>query len=38
MIETTASVERVEDGIKEIPLDEIVVGDIVPICWRYDSC
>ncbi len=29
MIETTASVERVEDGIKEIPLDEIVVGDIV---------
>lgn len=29
MIETTAGVERVEDGIKEIPLDEIVVGDIV---------
>ena len=29
MIETTASVERVEDGTKEIPLDEIVVGDIV---------
>lgn len=29
MIETTASVERVQDGTKEIPLDEIVVGDIV---------
>lgn len=29
MIETTASVERFEDGTKEIPLDEIVVGDIV---------
>ena len=29
MIETTASVERIEEGIKEIPLDEIVVGDIV---------
>ena len=29
MIETTASVERVEDGIQEIPLDEIVIGDIV---------
>lgn len=29
MIETTASVERVEIGIKEIPLHEIVVGDIV---------
>ena len=37
MIETTASVERVEDGTKEIPLDEIVVdivhlsaGDMIP--------
>ena len=29
MIETTAGIERVEEGIKEIPLDEIVVGDIV---------
>lgn len=29
MIETTASVERIGDGVKEIPLDEIVVGDIV---------
>ena len=29
MIETTASVERIEGGVKEIPLDEIVVGDIV---------
>lgn len=29
MIETTASVERVEDGTKEISLHEIVVGDIV---------
>ncbi|HAQ40438.1 MAG TPA: magnesium-translocating P-type ATPase [Clostridiales bacterium] len=29
MIETTASVERVELGTMEIPLDEIVVGDIV---------
>ncbi len=29
MIEITAAVERFEDGIREIPLDEIVVGDIV---------
>lgn len=29
MIETTVSIERVEEGVKEIPLDEIVVGDIV---------
>lgn len=29
MITTTASVERLETGKKEIPLDEIVVGDIV---------
>lgn len=29
MIETTASIERFEEGTKEIPLDEIVVGDIV---------
>ncbi len=29
MIETTAAIERIETGIKEIPLDEIVVGDIV---------
>lgn len=29
MIETTASVERFEEGTNEIPLDEIVVGDIV---------
>lgn len=29
MIETTASVERVETGLKEIPLDEIVVGDLI---------
>ncbi len=29
MIETTARIERVEGGAKEIPLDEIVVGDIV---------
>ncbi len=29
MIETTAAIERIGKGIKEIPLDEIVVGDIV---------
>lgn len=29
MIETTAAIERVDQGVKEIPLDEIVVGDIV---------
>ncbi len=29
MIETTANIERIETGPKEIPLDEIVVGDIV---------
>lgn len=29
MIENTANIERIEDGAKEIPLDEIVVGDIV---------
>lgn len=29
MIETTANIERVDEGSKEIPLDEIVVGDIV---------
>ena len=29
MIETTANVERAEDGAREIPLDEIVVGDII---------
>ncbi len=29
MIETTVSIERVEEGVKDIPLDEIVVGDIV---------
>jgi len=29
MIETTANVERIEEGSKEIPLDEIVVGDII---------
>lgn len=29
MIETTAAIERVDEGTKEIPLDEIVVGDIV---------
>jgi|LSQX01.2.fsa_nt_gb Mg2+-importing ATPase len=29
MIETTANIERVNVGPKEIPLDEIVVGDIV---------
>ncbi len=29
MIETTANVERVDEGAKEIPLDEIVVGDII---------
>lgn len=29
MIETTASVKRVEEGTREISLDEIVVGDIV---------
>lgn len=29
MIETTAAVERQGQGVKEIPLDEIVVGDIV---------
>lgn len=29
MIETTACIERIEEGTKEIPLDEIVVGDIV---------
>lgn len=29
MIETTASIERAEQGIKEISLDELVVGDIV---------
>ncbi len=29
MIETTANIERIATGAKEIPLDEIVVGDIV---------
>ncbi len=29
MIETTAAIERINMGLKEIPLDEIVVGDIV---------
>lgn len=29
MIETTANIERVDTGADEIPLDEIVVGDIV---------
>ena len=29
MIETTANIERLGEGAKEIPLDEIVVGDIV---------
>jgi len=29
MIETTANIERIGEGAKEIPLDEIVVGDIV---------
>ncbi len=29
MIETTAGVERVETGLQEIHLDEIVVGDII---------
>lgn len=29
MIETTAAIERDNVGVKEIPLDEIVVGDIV---------
>ncbi len=29
MIETTAGIERIGEGTKEIPLDEIVVGDIV---------
>lgn len=32
MICTTACVERQEDGKKEIPLDDIVVGDIVHLC------
>lgn len=31
MITTTASVERLEEGIQEIPLEDIVVGDIVHI-------
>lgn len=29
MVETTIAVRRQEDGVKEIPIDEIVVGDIV---------
>lgn len=29
MIKTTTSVQRLESGTKEIPLDEVVVGDIV---------
>lgn len=29
MIETTAAIERIGEGTKEIPLDEVVVGDIV---------
>lgn len=29
MIETTANIERLDQGAQEIPLDEIVVGDIV---------
>lgn len=29
MIETTTRIERVEGGAREIPLDEVVVGDIV---------
>lgn len=29
MIETTTNIEREEDGPKEIPIDEVVVGDIV---------
>jgi len=29
MIQTTASVQRIEEGIKEIPIEEIVVGDII---------
>jgi len=29
MIQTTTNVERVETGAKEIPLEEVVVGDIV---------
>lgn len=29
MIETTSTIERIGEGTKEIPLDEIVVGDIV---------
>lgn len=29
MIETTTNIERKEDGPKEIPIDEVVVGDIV---------
>ena len=29
MIETTTNIERIEDGAKEIPIDEVVVGDIV---------
>lgn len=31
MIETTCLIERVESGAKEIPLDEVVVGDLVHI-------
>lgn len=29
MIQNTAAVERVDTGVKEIPMDEIVVGDLV---------
>ncbi len=29
MIETNISVERLEDGVEEIPLDEVVVGDLI---------
>lgn len=29
MIKTTVSVERIETGIKEIPLEDVVVGDII---------
>jgi len=31
MIENTANVERIENGREEIPMDEIVVGDIVHV-------
>src|SRR5699024_1891790 len=31
MIETTCLIERIETGAEEIPLDEVVVGDLVHI-------